>query len=417
MNVQAPVQGNATTQQVQNMTCPNCKAKTYEHIACSATFEWTFSATATTFQVLGAHSEHKQPPPREDPPSVAAAFVFNRMKDRQTAKGARVRGLVPVDAHNLQDPTGIKTQRAIHAAYKKRYPSGLGFDGVSHWQENSAKERFVLPESNTFAVHAQTKWQQNLVKEMTEECIKEEKTLHTTEGTHWSRVMFCDLTYSVCSDGWYKMTSSVYSYKLGRTIPIFTSFQRRLNTEAYCSHFYHLFKHNPTLLKNKDQGWILTIKGVMLDFADSQRKGFLRAIGQYLLNKEGKLDTEDDFVEQADARGQTFSKYVHGCYFHFKQSVQKLQSTKAIVPDEKSKKWNKCIKLLMSEDEKDFQQAVDDIPDEFPAAENWLRWWLMPVHAEMIFPSQKKMSQVHARTGRTYTFTTQPKNTTHKPDA
>ena len=186
----------------------------------------------------------------------------------------------------------------------------------------------------------------------------------------------------------------MYSFKLRRTIPIFSSYQTGLDTDAYASHFYYLFLYNPSLITQVRGEWKLQTNGFLVDFADSQRNGFLKACGMFVLTKRGVLKTASDYDTQAVQIGKNFSRFLHGCEFHFKQSVRKVKSNTQLVPFDKRALWGKCIDRLLSEETDSFEKGVKDIRTNFPNVESWLKWWLLPQHAAMIFPTKKEMDKV-----------------------
>lgn len=363
------------------------------HVPCDCTFHWDIDPETVQLTVLGAHSDHRRPLPLNDPPSVTMFEVQQRMKHKQSAKSARVAGTVHEDAFAFQDPTGRRAQHHMREAYKRKYPYGTGFDGVDNWQEHQAPEKYVL-ESSGSAVHCATEWQQQKVKEFVEECISDPDGDRQV-ASDWQRTLFSDLTYSVVF-GWYKMTSSVYSFKLRRSIPIFTSYQKGLDEESYAAHFYALLLHNRTLMKKENGKWTLATKGFLVDFSDSQRKGFLKACGMFILTKNGVLKTEPEYFERASRLGEQFAEFLHGCEFHFQQSVRKVVSNSKLVPHDQKKAFHKAIDKLLDEDESVFNAGIRELETNFPEIESWLKWWKMPQHASMIFPSKKQMPLVRS---------------------
>ena len=71
-----------------------------------------------------------------------------------------------------------------------------------------------------------------------------------------------------------------------------------------------------------------------------------------------------------------------------------IKRSETLVPPACLQDFDSHIHQLMSPDttSDQFDQVVDEICTQFPHIKGWMKWWLRPVNASMIFPTKRTMS-------------------------
>jgi hypothetical protein len=84
-----------------------------------------------------------------------------------------------------------------------------------------------------------------------------------------------------------------------------------------------------------------------------------------------------------------------GCATHFNGSVLRIKRNLALVPSEQTDVFQGFIYQLLSQDttSSGFDKVAKEIESEFPRIKGWLKWWLRPANASMIFPAKRTMSE------------------------
>ena len=395
---------------VEGTKCLNCHTPSMVHVPCTTKFTWTslgsgpLSDDKVMLTVEGDHSQHRTPIPTADPPTINELSAWEIGDKQLTAKAARIGQALHLDAKRWNDPSGRRIRKAIDDRYRELFPGGVNFDGIEAWKETKAEPYIVA--ATTTHIHCQFEFQRQAVSMMMEECIRNPATDCSVVERDWELVFFSDLTYSV-AHGWYKMNTNLYSHKLRRTLPAFVTFQTRLHMEAYESHFYHLLLYNPSMIDDVRKK--LNFAGFLVDFSDAQRGAFLTACGHYLLARQGVLETEHGFWERARKMGEAhFAEFLHGCNFHWNQSVERVRRNGTLVPPNELEVFNRLTRNLLKECtiptgctravkrcqcQYMFDSTKRAILKKFPRLENWLTWWLKPQHASMIFPPFRGLSK------------------------
>src|SRR5882762_5736733 len=84
-----------------------------------------------------------------------------------------------------------------------------------------------------------------------------------------------------------------------------------------------------------------------------------------------------------------------GCATHFNGSVLRIKRNLALIPAEDANKFQALVYELLSQDttSAEFDNVARQIGTSFPRIEGWLKWWLRPANASMIFPAKRTMSE------------------------
>lgn len=123
----------------------------------------------------------------------------------------------------------------------------------------------------------------------------------------------------------------------------------------------------------------------MMDFSEAERLGFTNAFIQFWLSRPGNLRTEDELKVAG-------SNLLKGCQEHFRAGVTRVSRISAAVsPDKADFFIARALALLEAPNSIEFASRAALIIEEYPKLEAWMDWWTRPVHAAMLFSSERQM--------------------------
>ncbi|KAJ7116971.1 hypothetical protein C8R44DRAFT_627132, partial [Mycena epipterygia] len=124
----------------------------------------------------------------------------------------------------------------------------------------------------------------------------------------------------------------------------------------------------------------------VLDFSTAERNGFILAYVDFWVKH---APGERSIVELCD----TGPKLLKGCRQHFRNQITRVKKISGVVDPSKTDVFaNYANKLLSCESINEFNRNADAFIKDFPRAESWIRWWMLPAHACMLFPSFRVMN-------------------------
>jgi hypothetical protein len=84
-----------------------------------------------------------------------------------------------------------------------------------------------------------------------------------------------------------------------------------------------------------------------------------------------------------------------GCATHFNSSVLRIKRNLALVPSEQTNIFQGLIYQLLSQDttSSGFDKVAKEVETLFHRIKGWLKWWLHPANASMIFAAKCTMSE------------------------
>jgi hypothetical protein len=83
-----------------------------------------------------------------------------------------------------------------------------------------------------------------------------------------------------------------------------------------------------------------------------------------------------------------FQYYFQVCEFHFKASVKNTAHNGNIIPHLNASNFKTyCSEMLAATTMDDFNAAASKIRSHFPKSTTWLKWWINPLHAVLLFPA------------------------------
>ncbi|KAJ6458365.1 hypothetical protein C8R47DRAFT_1227106 [Mycena vitilis] len=86
-------------------------------------------------------------------------------------------------------------------------------------------------------------------------------------------------------------------------------------------------------------------------------------------------------------------KSLKGCAQHFREQITRVKKISGVVDPAKADIFeNHARKLLTSKSMDEFTDRANKFIQDFPRAEPWIRWWMLPAHAIMLFPAFRVMN-------------------------
>ena len=344
------------------------------HVKCPVIFQYTSNRTmnCTDLQVQNAPHVHALPPPNKLAPTTLVE-LSKMVKEGTQLSTTRF-------ASSSQDPAAMAPRRLTHEHKKlfhDTFGSDLGIGGLSSLNKLTGGKpwvRFAQPcgtsEGDFQLVFCQLPEQQKLCSSVAS--AYEEADSETTP------YIYTDVTYAYSES--YAQSFVADSLLTGRGVVIAFCLMTRLTSEAYEASFFQFLKLNPELWTVRD-GMITPRFYLIVDFADSQRKGFVAAIKAlheiYCRSTPWTTDME-----------QNCMRHLKGCQFHYKQSVKNTAHNGNVVPHFKAREFTAgCDAMLTAASMTEFEEATTSVLIAAPKAKTWLKWWLNPLHACLIFPS------------------------------
>jgi hypothetical protein len=183
-------------------------------------------------------------------------------------------------------------------------------------------------------------------------------------------------------------------------VPGIMSYANGGTAEHYRIHYFHLFNGMARICTDQDievtdalfanvtlsfrfQLGLTSMQ--VVDFNGAQRNGFIFGFVDFWLAYAPGERT----IEELVAIAETLLK---GCGQHFQNQITRVKKISGVVePSKRDIFENYARKLLLPATMEDFLHHANEFIKAFPRAETWLRWWMLPQHAIMIFPSFRLM--------------------------
>lgn len=234
-----------------------------------------------------------------------------------------------------------------------------------------------------FAVVLQTDWQRDLF-------LRGDATAHESDRAGCAGIL-TDVTYKVF-DNFYLCTSSIFSYVLGRWVPVLWSVLLQQKEADFADHFFHLF----SLLQQNGvaSSDIERLMSGTVDFSRAQRNGFIAAYTRWRSDNAAF----NSLSEQAQAAERKLyathaATLLKGCLFHFRQSVTRVKRNGNFVAADKQTTFEHHIDgLLTATRVHELTDHAAQLLSLFPDCHDWLVWWLACDVAAMLFPALKLMT-------------------------
>jgi hypothetical protein len=350
----------------------------------------TITGNEVTVVVDGDH-QHPAPPAAKLLPT-SKLKILNLVKEGQKVTGATINfgQVLSNDTAALQES---RVSAEVRKAHKLLFGDNLDFGGIANLTDAIIKEDFVraavqdISNASKTICFLQTDFQQTAIKSCD--------------------YLFGDISYKLCRK-YYKMVITGYSHVTHKGVVVATAFLERADAVSYKTMFHTFFIHNRTLATISKRDLKFKFEAFAVDFSDAQRKGFISAVIQ--LARESGCDLTDPEIETKCLL------VLKGCEFHFKQSVTKVAASGALAGNAFRSVFTTYVTHWLNSDSMAvFATRKKQLEDYFPSLKGWshvtlhmshatriiphvtrrrhtgwIKWWALPVHAVLIFPSVRK---------------------------
>ncbi|KAF7371599.1 hypothetical protein MVEN_00015300 [Mycena venus] len=160
--------------------------------------------------------------------------------------------------------------------------------------------------------------------------------------------------------------------------------------EHYRIHFFHMMD---SMADECDSRNIPVTDDLFANVGDytiysvAQRKGFILGFVDFWLKRAPNERSIEELLEAA-------VKLLKGCAQHFRGQVTRVKKISGVVdPSITDIFENYARELLQCETIDEFNDVAGRFINDFPRAERWIRWWMLPAHACMLFPSFRVMNE------------------------
>ncbi|KAJ6523273.1 hypothetical protein DFH09DRAFT_1420994, partial [Mycena vulgaris] len=182
------------------------------------------------------------------------------------------------------------------------------------------------------------------------------------------------------------IVSSTYEpVQLKCWVPGIVSYSNGGTIQHYRIHFFELFV---SMAEECDARGIEVTDDLfanVMDFSASERGGFIWGFIDFWLQRAPGVRTVDQLQQKAP-------KLLKGCGQHFRNQITRVKKISGIVdPSQTDVFENYAKQLLKCKTVDQFTAHANEFINTFPKAETWIRWWMLPAHACMIFPSFRVM--------------------------
>lgn len=121
-----------------------------------------------------------------------------------------------------------------------------------------------------------------------------------------------------------------------------------------------------------------------MDFSQAERNGFILAFIEFWMDRKDKR-TRQELQTAAE-------RLLKGCREHFRGNVTRISRISGVVPPDMANEFvNRAMALLDAPDSKSFIKHAERLVRDFPKTKPWMKWWMRPSVASMLFESARKM--------------------------
>lgn len=182
--------------------------------------------------------------------------------------------------------------------------------------------------------------------------------------------MIMDATFTVFQKGFYLCTTVIYCQEIQKYAIIFSAVIDGLSQQNFKTYFLKLFDvYGISFYGRQD------ILGIIMDFSDTQRAGFIQAYHEITGRNDG-------------------IKYIKGCRVHFKRNVFKMaEAYRQHNGGEKTKKeiTKLATSLTLAKSEDEYNTILNNLEEKFEIAKSWIKWWDRNDVRSTIFPAVSAM--------------------------
>jgi hypothetical protein len=214
-----------------------------------------------------------------------------------------------------------------------------------------------------------------------------------------------DAAHGFCKEGNSQLiiTSTYEPVHLKCCVPVLITYSNGGTEQHYQLHFFALFLGFAEECQRREI--VLTddmLANVSLeDFPVPEEcsSGYLKVVDFSLAERNGFISAFVEFWRHWEPNGRTVaelrkigSKLLKGCVQHFRNQIARVKKISGVVdPSQTDVFENYAKKLLKCTSVPEFTAHANEFIRTFPKAESWIRWWMHPPHARMLFPCYRIM--------------------------
>lgn len=348
------------------------------HQPCTVEFAYVTDVNdSVVLTVTGGPHRHRLPPPTQLAPSTMK-YIRDRITD--ASNGGRTTAMHV--QQKSQGDEGSRDQRRVAHAISKTiadvFGKDLGIAGLQKVEEFVKKPwvRWAQPLGTQMGDFQMVLCQLEEQKILTAEVSK----AHSGLTAKTTAFFFEDVTYAFADH--YALTIMTESLVTGRGAVVAFILITRLHTGAYAMAFFQFMELNPSTWRIDTETQTILLQFVMVvDHADSQRKGFIEAVR--MLHE--RLNLQSAWTQDL---ANSYLKHLQGCQVHYLSSVKNTAHNGNIVPAIRAEEFNQyCRDMLTAPSMEVFNSIVQQLRSHFPKCVTWLKRWVNPLHAVLIFPA------------------------------
>ncbi|KAF7339229.1 hypothetical protein MVEN_02000400 [Mycena venus] len=184
------------------------------------------------------------------------------------------------------------------------------------------------------------------------------------------------------------MVSSMFEpNRLKCWVPGIMSYANGGTSEHYRIHFFHLMDGMADECDSRNITVTDDLFANIGDFSTAQCKGFIFGFVDFWLKRAPNERSVEELLDAA-------VKLLKGCMQHFRSQVTRVKKISGVVDPSKTDIFeNYARELLQCETIEAFNDLASRFINDFPRAERWIQWWMLPAHACMLFPSFRVMNE------------------------
>ncbi|KAJ6543120.1 hypothetical protein B0H19DRAFT_1239236 [Mycena capillaripes] len=182
------------------------------------------------------------------------------------------------------------------------------------------------------------------------------------------------------------ITSTYEPVHLKCWVPVLITYSNGGTAEHYRIHFFELFWSFAEQADKRRVAVTDEMLANVVDFSQAERNGFILAFIDFWRRREPDGRTVAELREIAPT-------LLKGCEQHFRNQITRVKKISGVVdPSQTDVFENYAKRLLKCNSVEEFTSTANEFIGTFPKAETWIRWWMLPEHACMLFPSFRIMS-------------------------
>ncbi|KAF8956646.1 hypothetical protein BDZ97DRAFT_1925337 [Flammula alnicola] len=191
--------------------------------------------------------------------------------------------------------------------------------------------------------------------------------------------------------GWWKernsllVVSSIYCPYLFCWVPGVLSYSNGASAAHFEHHFLAVFT---SIAYEAESRKIIVVDALfagMMDFSEAERAGFTHGFITFWMARPENTRNRQELQVAAE-------RLLKGCREHYRAGVTRVSRISGAVPPGMAHAFtSRALALLDLPNSEEFISQSALLVRDFPKLATWMEWWVRPVHASMLFESERKM--------------------------